>query len=305
MARMEHDHDHHGHAHHHPSPERVTTTFVVAILINLAFVVIEVIYALMANSMSLLADAGHNFGDVLGLAVSGFAMWLLKKQSTNRYSYGFKRTTILSALFNAALLIVTTILIMVESINKLLHPVPVQEHIIIIVAAVGILVNGGTALLFLKGREDLNIKSAFLHLSYDALISFGVVLVGLLLLWKQWLWLDPLVGMMIAIAIFYGTWGLLRQSLDLSLDAVPHYIDAEKVLRYLQQLPSVRDVHHLHIWALSTQEVALTAHLVMPEGQMSDAMLEHIQAELAHEFRIQHITLQVEKGSSGKECKIC
>ncbi len=298
-----HSHGHHGHSH---APQKFTTAFAIATGVNFLFVIIEAIYAISANSMSLLADAGHNLGDVLGLAMSGGALWLLSKASTAKYSYGFKRTTILAALSNAVILVVATALIIIESVKKLLSPAPVGELTIMVVAAIGILVNGGTALLFMRGHDDLNVKGAFLHLAFDALISLGVVIVGALVLWTHWLWLDPVVGIAIAIAILFGTWGLLRQSLDLILDAVPHNIKQDKVLAYLQNLPMVKQVHHLHIWGLSTQEVALTAHLVVPEANFTDADLRTIETHLAEKFNIKHATIQVERHTHENEhCETC
>lgn len=298
-----HDHDHHaGHVHHSGS---WTRSFLLATIINFSFVIAEIVYALIANSMSLLADAGHNLGDVLGLGMSALAFQLTRKSSSRKYSYGFKRTTILAALFNAILLITSTVFILIEATQKLIHPVAVEEKIIILVAAIGILVNGGTALLFIRSHHDLNVKGAFLHLAYDALISLGVVIGGILLWFTGWLWIDSVLGILIALTIFYGTWGLLRQALDLSLDAVPASVDENKVLSYLQTFPGVKQVHHLHIWSLSTQEVALTAHLVIPDPNFTDEALFSIQKALASQFNIGHATLQVEKALIPDACEIC
>lgn len=289
-----HDHSHHG---HHHAPTQFNFAFILAIVLNGLFVIAEAFYAYQANSMSLLADAGHNLGDVLGLIMAWVAMLLLAKKATEKYSYGFKRTTILAAIGNAACLIAATLIIIYESVSKLLHPQPVHEIQIMIVAAIGIFVNGGTALLFVKGQDDLNIKAAFLHLMYDALISIGVVVTGAIVLWTHLTIFDPLVGLAIAATIFYGSWGLLRNSLDLILDAVPYNVNRDQVQAYFDNLPPVREVHHLHIWSLSTKEVALTAHLVAPDG-LSDQQLHQIHDDLAQQFKIAHATIQVERGES-------
>ncbi len=299
----QHDHNGHNHHHHHHVPETFTTAFFLAVFLNLAFVIIEAIYAVSANSMSLLADAGHNLGDVLGLAMAWGANWLMTRPATSRYSYGFKRTTILAAIANALILVFTSAIIAYESIYKLINPVKVHEMTVIIVALIGIVINGGTALLFMKGSaDDLNIKGAFLHLAYDALISLGVVVTGVIILFAGWVWLDPVVGLLIVVAILAGTWGLLRDSINLILDAVPHNIEQDKVRDYLNAIKGVVAVHDLHIWGLSTKEIALTAHLVMPDSYLTDDDYQHICGELKQQFKINHATLQVEKG--GKLCDL-
>ena len=288
-------HHHHHHDHHEHSVKQFNAAFICAIVLNLIFVVIEVIYARLTNSTSLLADAGHNLGDVLGLLMSWAALLLLAKKATDKYSYGFKRTTILAAFANAILLIATTMIIFYEAIQKILHPVIIQEMQVIVVAAIGIMVNGGTALLFAKGQHDLNIKAAFLHLAYDALISFGVVVSGFIIIWTHWYLLDALAGLVIGLFIFYGTWSLMRQSLNLIMDAVPSNIDIAAVTNFLKNYPGVYEVHHVHIWGLSTKEAALTAHIIFPSG-ITDAILREIHQQLAHKFHINHATLQVEQG---------
>lgn len=300
----QHDHGHGHHGHHHHAPESATNrAFFLATGLNLIFVIAETVYALMANSMSLLADAGHNLGDVFGLAMAWAASWLLTKPSNKQYSYGYKKTTILAALANALLLTLATGIIAYESIFRLLHPAPITEKIIMIVAGLGILINGGTALLFIKNsKDDLNIKSAFVHLASDALLSLGVVITGAVVLFTHWLWVDPLVGLLIAMTILVGTWGLMRDSVNLILAAVPRHIPEEKVRHYLAGLPGVKAVHDLHIWGLSTREVALTAHLVMPEKILSDEDFRRINDYLKHHFKINHATLQVERGTIENPC---
>lgn len=299
---MSHDH-HHGHSH---APQSFNKAFGIAIALNLGFTVCQVFYAFLANSMSLMADAAHNFGDVLGLILAWGASWLLSLPARNRYSYGYKRTTILAALSNALILVATSALITYESIYKLMHLSQVNELIIIVVALIGILINGGTAMLFMKGaHDDLNIKGAFIHLLGDALISMGVVISAIAIYYTGWVWLDPFMGLCIVGIILVGTWGLLRDSVRLILDAVPHHIDLHGIRAYLQQWPGVTAVHDLHIWGLSTKEIALTAHLVMPEHKLSDADYKKINDTLKTHFRVDHATLQVETGSIEHPCVSC
>lgn len=300
---MGHSH-HHNHAHCHSNINR---SFNWAITINLTFSIIEIIYALIAHSMSLLADAGHNFFDAIALLISLLGVRLLKSQASARYSYGLKRTSIFTAVINAAIIMATTIAIAVESFQRIAHPAIVDEKILIIVAAIGIFINAGTALLFTHDKHDLNVRGAFLHLMYDALISLGVVATGVVIYYMHWYWLDPVIGIIIAIIIFTGTFSLLKNSIDLLLDAVPHHIDKNAIETYLKSLKGVAAIHDLHIWALSTQDVALTVHLVMPQTTLTDSELFIIQDTLAKKFKIQHPTIQIEKNldldcRSTKEC---
>lgn len=298
-------HSHAGHGHSHDLPENINFAFGLAIGLNFLFTLIEGGYAIFAHSMSLLADAGHNLGDVLGLVLAWGASWLLTKSSTERYSYGYKRTTIWASMINALLLVGASAIIAYESVVKIISPSAVNENVVIIVALIGIFINGGTALLFMRGqKEDLNLKGAYLHLAGDALISVGVVLAGLLIKFTHIYMLDPIVGLIIVLAIVWGTWGLLRQSLDLLLDAVPHHINHKGVRDYLTKLKGVQAVHDLHIWGLSTREVALTAHLVMPEVTLTDADYVKINHDLKHDFAINHVTIQVEKGLDEHQCKL-
>jgi cobalt-zinc-cadmium efflux system protein len=299
-----HDHDHsHGHGHHHPQPTQFNLAFALATLLNLAFTIVEATYALHAHSMGLLADAGHNLGDVLGLLMAWGAMTLLSRRATEKYSYGYKKTTILSALANALLLVFTSAIIIYESINKLIHPTAISETTVMIVALIGILINGSTALLFMRGTEtDLNIKATFLHLAYDALISAGVVVAAVIIYYTGWVRLDPLVGIIIVLIILSSTWRLLLHSVDLILGAVPHGINLPAVRDYLSNLEGVTAVHDLHIWGLSTQENALTAHLIMPHHTLADADYQKINHVLKHDFKIEHVTLQIEKGSAENPC---
>lgn len=289
-----------GHHHHHDhthAPESFNKSFSIAITLNLLFVFGQVFYAFLAESMSLMADAVHNFGDVFGLMLAWGANWLLTRPARKRYSYGFKKTTVLAALTNALILVATSALIIYESIYKLVHLSEINEQIVIVVALIGIFINGGTALLFMKGaHHDLNIKSAFLHLMGDALISIGVVISAILIYFTHWLWLDPMMGLLIVAIILYGTWGLLRDSVRLILDAIPRHIDHEGIRNYFLHLPGVKSIHDLHIWGLSTKEVALTAHLIIPEGNLSDDEYKKINTDLKSKFKVDHVTIQVETG---------
>ncbi|MBS0359434.1 MAG: cation transporter [Proteobacteria bacterium] len=296
-------HDHHHHHDHHTATNQYNTAFGISVFLNLAFVVIQSIYAIQADSMSLLADAGHNLGDVLGLAFAWGANWLLTREANKRYSYGHKKTTILAALANALLLVAASAIISYESIINLMSHKTVNSTIVIVIALIGVFINAGTALLFLKGsKDDLNIKGAFVHLAADALISAGVVITGILIHFTQWNWLDPIIGLVIVFTILISTWGLLRDSVNLLLAAVPAGIDQNAVKKYLQNISGVSEVHDLHIWGLSTRENALTAHLVMPEKTLSDDDYQTINHELIHHHRIHHVTIQVEKGENPDPC---
>jgi cobalt-zinc-cadmium efflux system protein len=303
MAHIHHHSHAHDHEHHAHEPQDFTLAFALSISLNLIFSFFQAGYAMYANSMSLLADAVHNFGDVLGLVLAWGASWLLTRPASERYSYGYRRTTILAALSNALILVGTSALIIYEAIIKLFNPGVIQENVVIIVAMIGILINGGTALLFIKGqKEDLNIKGAFLHLATDMLISLGVVVVAIAILYTGLYWLDPVVSLLIVAIILLNTWGLLKGSVDMLLDAVPQKINRTKVEAYLLSLPGVSQIHDLHIWALSTKEVALTAHLVMPDAYLDDEEYQQISHTLKHDYLIQHVTLQVEKTSTEKQC---
>lgn len=295
-------HDHH-HSHTHTHDHAHHRAFSVSIFFNLLFVIVQVFYAYQANSMSLLADGWHNLSDVLGLCFAWAASFLHTRRPNERFSYGYKRTTIIASLVNALFLVATSAVIGYQSILKIMHPEPIQEWTVIIVAAIGILVNGGTALLFLKGRkDDLNIKGAWLHLLGDALISFGVVVTGLLVAFTGLQQLDGIACALIVVIIVLGTWGLLRESINLLLDAVPATANLEEIKGYLEAIPGVTQVHDVHIWALSTKETALTAHLVMPVTQLTDQDFVRIYKDLKENHQIDHSTLQIERGESDNPC---
>jgi cobalt-zinc-cadmium efflux system protein len=297
-----HHHGHHGH-HHAIAAQSFNRAFAIAVSVTLLYTLFEIFYGLKAQSMSLLADAVHNLGDVLGLGLAWAANWLLTLPPRRRYSYGFKRTTIIAALINAFILVATSALIAYQSVYKLIHLTSINESIVVYVGLIGIVVNGGCSLLFMRGaREDINIKGAFLHLMADALILAGVVISAFIIRYTTWNWLDPIVGLIIVAIVLWGTWGLLRDSMHLMMDAVPRYIDYAGVKAYLVSLPGVCAVHDLHIWGLSTREVALTVHLVMPNAALTDADYKKINEVLHHQYHISHATIQVESGSSEDPC---
>jgi cobalt-zinc-cadmium efflux system protein len=281
----------------------------IGVLLNLGFVVIETIYGVVGHSVALLADAGHNLGDVLGLAAAGIATLLAQRRPSHRYTYGLRSSSILAALFNAIVLLIAVGAIAVEAIGRLLEPEPVATGTVMAVAAIGILVNGATALVLRHGHghghaHDLNIRAAFLHMIGDTAVSLGVVLASAAILVTGWLWLDPAASLVIALVIVAGTWQLLRQALDLALHAVPSGIEAAAVRDHLARSAGVCAVHDLHIWAMSTTEAALTCHLVMPSGHPGDASLAHLAEELHDRFGIAHATIQVETGDPDHPCKL-
>jgi cobalt-zinc-cadmium efflux system protein len=291
-----HDHDAHGHGHAHAhAPASFGKAFAIGIALNLAFVVIEAVYGLMSNSVSLLADAGHNLGDVLGLGVAWLASVLARRAPTERFTYGMRGSSILAALFNAVFLLVTVGALSWEAVRRIGSPEPVAGKTMMAVAAIGILVNAITAWLFASGRkEDLNQHGAFLHMASDAVVSVGVVAAGLLILLTGWLIIDPVVSLAINAVIVWGTWGLLRDSVGMSMAAVPPQIDPAAVRSFLTAKEGVVDVHDLHIWPMSTTENALTCHLVMPKGHPGDAFLNELCSDLAERFKINHTTVQIE-----------
>jgi cobalt-zinc-cadmium efflux system protein len=275
--------------------------FAIGVLLNSAFIVAEVGFGLLSHSLTLLADAGHNLGDVMGLLIAWAATNLERRSATKRYTYGLRRTSVLAALFNALLLLVGVGAIGWEAIRRLREPVPVAGLTIIWVAAAGVLVNGVTAWMFAGGRKsDLNIRAAFVHMTADAAVSAGVVLAGFGIMATGWSLLDPISSLVIVAIILISTWALLRDSIDLVLDAVPRGIDPGAVQSFLEKLPGVAEIHHLHVWGLSTTETACTAHVVKREPQLDDELLKQIAHELHDRFGIEHTTIQFEcRGGSG------
>jgi len=299
-----HNHAHagqsHSHAHSHGPADfnNVNFSFVIAVGANLAFTIVEAVYGYLTSSMILLADAGHNLSDVLGLLLAWGAAFLATRKSSDTYSYGYKKTTILAALVNAIVLVLAAGFIAFESFEKFFKPSNIEAVPVMIVATIGIVVNAGTAMLFMKGgKEDLNLRGAYLHLAYDALISFGVVIAAAIIYFTGLLWIDPLVGLLIVAVILAGTWGLLKDSINLILDAVPGDIEVQDVREYLLSIDGVTEVHDLHIWGMSTRENGLTAHLVMPDNTLwdSDESYAEIGRDMKQRFSIHHVTLQVEK----------
>ncbi|MEO7177292.1 MAG: cation diffusion facilitator family transporter [Allosphingosinicella sp.] len=294
---MSASHSHEGHAHHGHShaPASFGRAFLIGVGLNLAYVAIEAVYGFAANSMALLADAGHNLSDVLGLLVAWGAATLTKRPPTERFTYGFRKTSVLAALFNALFLLVAVGAIAYEAIRRFSHPEAVAGGTIMFVAAIGVVVNGATAWLFARGRKgDINIRGAFLHMAADAGVSAGVIVAGLVISRTGWLWLDPVANLVIVAIVFAGTWGLLRESVSMSLDAVPAGIDPNEVESSLASMPGVERVHDLHIWPMSTTEVALTCHLVVPAGRPGDEFLKAAAGMLLERYSIDHTTIQIE-----------
>ena len=301
---MDHYHHHH-HPHVHPSVDTTNRMFAVGIALNLIFVFIEVGFGFYADSLSLLADAGHNFSDVIGLFAAWAAIILARRLPTPKFTYGLRSSTILAALANAMLLLIAVGGVGWEAIRRFAQPAAVNETVMIWVALAGVVVNVATALMLMQGREhDLNQRSAFIHMLGDAAVSVGVAVGGVVMLLTGWLWLDPVISLAIALAIFIGTWGLLKESFNLALHAVPSNIDSDAVKAYLSGLPPVTEVHDLHVWGMSTTENALTVHLVTPGGHPGDAFLDDVAEELEHHFHIHHATFQIELGDHDIVCRL-
>jgi len=305
-----HNHDHAGHSHngghhHHGDPNNHGRAFVIAIVLNTGFVVIEFAYGFIANSTALMADAGHNLSDVLGLLMAWGAAILARKTPSGRFTYGLRSTSILAALANAMFLLVACGAIAWEAVLRFSEPPVVAGLTVTVVAAIGIIINGLSAWLFMKGSKgDLNIRGAYLHMAADAAVSLGVAVAGLVMIFTGWYWLDPVISLVIVAVIVAGTWSLLRESVQLALSAVPAHIDASAVETYLRQLSGVTDIHDLHIWGMSTTESALTVHLVMPEGYPGDAFMDDIMQTLKVRFSVHHSTLQVEQGTTNHACAL-
>ena len=287
------DHGHHGH--HHHAPTNYNSIFFIGITLNLIFVATEMVYGILSNSMALVADAGHNFSDVIGLVLAWGALWLSKRKPTARFTYGLRKSSILSALLNGMILLVAVGAIIWEAVHRFMKPVPVQSTTMMVVATIGILINAATAMLFMKDREhDINIRGAFLHMTADALISFGVVVAGFFISYTDWNWIDPVISIVISLIIVMGTWELLKDSVSMSMDAVPSGIDPEKIKSYLSSIEGVVEVHDLHIWSMSTTEIALTAHLVINSPELLNKILKKITEDLKNNFKIHHPTIQME-----------
>lgn len=307
---MSHDHDHHGHGHHHghgahghhhgaPSARG----FALALVLNGGFVVVELVYGLLDSSMALVADALHNLGDVAGIALGWGAVRLARRRPTAQRTYGWRKATVLAALANAMLLLLTVGAVAWEATHRLWAPQPVPGLTLVVVAAIGVVINGASALAFMRDREhDVNRRAAYLHLLADAGVSLGVVAAGATMMTTRWWWLDPATGLVVSVVILATTWSLLREALAQAMDAVPRHVDAGAVRHHLEHFPGVQEVHDLHIWPLGTTEVALTVHLVIPAGKQDPSLLARLSTELREEFGIGHSTIQVETPEVRDDC---
>ena len=306
MSSHHHSHDCNAsnHTHHHShAPTNYGRIFAIGISLNIAFVIIEAILGWQAQSLALMADAGHNLSDVLALLLAWSALWLGKKQGNDYQTFGWRRASVLAALINAMLLLIAMGAMAWEAIGRLHQPNPINGMMMIWVASIGVVINGVTAWLFMRdSQHDINIKGAFLHMAADALVSLGVIITGLLYVFYGWAWLDPVMSLLIAGVIIMGTWGLLKQSLHLSLDGVPESVELDKVRHYLLSLPKVTAAHDLHIWALSSSEIALTVQLIMPTPPSNDEFLQELTHKLSHDFGINHTTIQIMRQPLNNAC---
>ena len=308
----DHAHDHHDHAHghghghghhHHASP--ADPRYGLAIALNVAIVLVEAGAGFFANSTALIADAGHNLSDVLGLVLAGGAMWLARRPARGQRTYGFGKATVLAALTNGVVLMFVSGAIVLEAVQRLMHPHPVQSAVVMLVAAIGVVINGLTALMFVRGRKgDVNTRGAFLHMAGDALVSVGVIVSGGLIFLTHWTWLDPAASIAIVAVIVAGTWGLLRESVDMTLDAAPSAADVPAIHAFLSESDGVTEVHDLHVWSLSTTEIALTAHLVRPVRDGEDGLRGRLAEALERRFGVRHATFQIEQ-ARGDHCPVC
>ncbi len=309
---MAHDHAHShdlpvsgGCGHHHAPPTDYGRAFLLAIALNTVFVVVEFAYGFVANSTALMADAGHNLSDVLGLVLAWGAAILAKRAPSGRFTYGLRSSSILAALGNAAFLLIACGAIAWEACQRFFQVPAVAGLTVTVVAAIGVVINSLSAWLFVRGsRGDLNIRGAYLHMAADAAVSLGVVLSGVTMMLTGWFWLDPVISLVVVAVVVYGTWGLLRASTELALNAVPPHIDIERIEAYLRALPGVTDIHDLHVWGMSTTESALTVHLVLPEGYPGDDYMDDVARTLDARFRIHHSTLQTEQGTTSHACRL-
>ncbi len=291
----------HNHNHSHDN-QNYSKAFAIGIGLNVVYIIVEVMYGLIVNSLALIADAGHNLSDVLGLLLAWGASYLVSRKPTRKYTYGFKKSSVLAAFLNALILLVAIGAIIWEAVSRFAEPQIIEGKTIMIVAGIGVIINGVTALLFYNGRKkDLNIKGAFLHMAADAGISFGVVLVGFILTFTNYYWLDPVVSIIIGILIFWGTWGLLKDSVNLALDAVPENIKTEEVEKYFNNCKYISGFHDLHIWAMSTTETALTVHVIVDGNYERNKVIRQISNDLHEHFEIVHTTIQIENKQE-KEC---
>ena len=298
-----HTHSHGAGCGHGLSTGSLDRAMAAGVALNTLFVAAEAVAGVTAGSLALLADAGHNAGDVLGLLLAWGASWLARRPPSRRYTWGLRRSTIYAALANAVLLLVACGGIAWEAVHRLQSPAPVAGPIVIAVASLGVVINTLTALLFLKGQSDANVRGAFLHMAADAAVSLGVVLAGAAIALTGATWIDPVTSLVVAAVIVAGTWGLFRESLDLALDAVPRGVEPEAIEAALAALPGVREVHDLHVWGASTSEISLTAHLVAADGTDHDRLLADAEAVLRERFRVAHSTIQIEGPAACEQCR--
>lgn len=313
-AHHAHGHDHHGHSHAHHGHHHhghgaadfnYGRAFLIGILLNAGFVIVEWAFGIKSHSLALIADATHNLGDVLSLVLAWAGHWMSQRQPSQRFTYGLRGSSILAALANAVMLLLVTGGLAWEAVQRFSAPPEVAGSIVITIALIGVAINGFTAWLFMSGsKHDLNLRGAYQHMAADAAVSLGVALTGGLVLFTGWLWLDPAVTLILVSVIAIGAWNLLRDAISLALQAVPAGIDAEEVRSWLIAQPGIQEVHDLHIWAMSTTENALTAHLICPGGHPGDAVLQQIAYDIDHHFRIGHVTLQVELANAETPCAL-
>lgn len=293
------------HCEHHHHGDTNSRAFAIAIVLNTVFVMVEFFYGIIANSTALMADAGHNLADVMGLLMAGGAAILARRAPSGRYTYGLRSTSILAALANAMFLLVACGAIAWEAVLRFSQPPAVAGNMVMAVAGIGIVINGLSAWMFVKGsHDDVNVRGAYLHMAADAAVSLGVVISAAIMLFTGWYWLDPAISLVIVAVIVTGTWGVLRDSLHLALSAVPANVELSEVESYLRQCKGVADIHDLHIWGMSTTETALTVHLVMPDGYPGDMAMDDIMHTLKERFFVQHSTLQVELGTTAHACTL-
>ena len=296
--------EHLDHNHPHAVPRHITKAFLVGLILNIAFVVIEAIAGLYTHSLSLLADAGHNLSDVASLALVLFANKIAMKQANDKYSFGYKQSTVLVALVNGGILLFALGAVAYEAVIRISNPQTIEGGVVAAIAGVGIVINSISAFLFFRDKEkDLNVKGAYLHMASDAVISLGVVIAGIVIIYTGWFWLDSIVSLILVIVVVIGTWGLLKESLRLTLNGVPTDIDMGEVKNYFLSLRGVSEVHDLHIWAISTTETALTIHLVIPNDILDDVIYKNIRENLHHKFNIAHSTIQIEKNNGQFHCE--
>ena len=291
------------HSHQHPTPKNYTLAFGIGTTLNVVFVIVEAIFGFLSNSLALIADAGHNLGDVLALLLSWGATYLAQRKPTNTKTYGLRRGTILAAFISSLILLMTMSIVAWEALGRFTNPAEVNSMTIIVVAAIGVMINTATALLFFSSQhDDLNIKAAFIHMAADAEVSLGVVIAGGAIMFTSMLWIDPAISLVIVVVIVISTWGVFRDSFNLAMDGVPKGIDVEEVRNFILQQDGITEIHDLHVWAMSTTQVALTAHLVRDTINIDDQFLHRLSKELHERFKIIHPTIQIE---SGKQAHLC